>query len=77
MAENRIQARIKENVMVNPSNACGGGVGEFHKGKEGFVRPDKIVNWYGTAHYVWMEDWGDDMGTDIYYVPAFAVELLT
>ena len=69
-------ARIKENVMALPSN---GGISDFLSGRKGFVHPETTKNAFGTTHYVWMEDWNDGMGgsgRDIYYVPAFAVELL-
>ncbi len=72
----RIPARIKNNVMILPSK---GGVSEFLKDKRGLVRPDITYNSFGSPCYVWAEPWHDGMGgsgSDIYYVPAFAVELL-
>ncbi len=71
-----IPARIKENIMVLPSK---GGVSEFCKGKEGFVAPERTKNSSGILHFVWLEPWSDGMGgsgRDVYYVPAFSIELL-
>ena len=62
-----VPARIKDNVMVLPSR---GGVSDFPKGKDGFVRPETTKNSFGTTCYVWITSY------DNYYVPAFAIELL-
>jgi len=75
--DKRIPARINANVMALPSK---GGISDFRSGREGFVHPETTKNSFGSPHFVWLEDWNDGMGgsgCDIYYVPAFAVELLS
>lgn len=72
MNERRIPARINVSVMVTPEKS--GGAVEFRSGKEGFVRPETTRNAFGTPHYVWKTEWQD--GQDVYFVPAFAVDLL-